>query len=255
MYAQERQQELANMVAHHRRVGVSQAADHFGVTTETVRRDLALLEQRGLVRRVHGGAVPASALTTIELAVAERDSAASAQKDQIALAARDLIPPAGGSIIVDAGTTTSRLARLIPPNIALTVVTNSVQIAAMLSSHPSVDLTMLGGRVRTRTGATIGRYAEEALSELRVDVSFIGTNGLSLDVGLTTPDHDEAAVKAAMVAAGRRVVVLADSTKIDYESLIRFARLDQMDALVTDDGVSKSTVQALETADIDVVIA
>jgi DeoR family transcriptional regulator, fructose operon transcriptional repressor len=255
MYAQERQQELASMVAHQRRVAVSQAADHFGVTTETVRRDLAMLERRGLIRRVHGGAVPASALTTLELAVAERDVAASAEKDRIALAARDLIPPAGGSLVLDAGTTTGRLAQLFSSDAALTVVTNSLPIAATLAGKPALELTMLGGRVRSRTSAAVGRFALEALHELRVDVSFIGTNGLSLEQGLTTPDPDEAAVKAAMVAAGRLVVVLADSSKIDHESLVRFARLDQVDALVTDGGVSDAAVRALEAADIDVVIA
>jgi DeoR family fructose operon transcriptional repressor len=222
MYAPERQQELASMVAHQRRVAVSQAADHFGVTTETVRRDLALLERRGLVRRVHGGAVPASALTTLELAFAEREVAASAEKDRIALAARELIPRAGGSVILDAGTTTGRLARLFSSDAALTVVTNSVPTAATLAGNPALELTVLGGRVRSRTSAAVG---------------------------------DEAAVKSAMVAAGRLVVVLADSSKIAHESLVRFARLDQVDALVTDSGVDDEAVRALEAADIEVVIA
>jgi DeoR family fructose operon transcriptional repressor len=255
MYAEERQQELASMVAHQRRIAVSHAADHFGVTTETVRRDLARLERRGLVRRVHGGAVPASALTTVELAVAERDVAASAEKDRIALAARDLIPRAGGSVILDAGTTTGRLAKLFPPDAALTVVTNSLPIATTLATHPAVQLNVLGGRIRSRTGAAVGRYALEALRDLRVDVSFIGTNGLTFEQGLTTPDQDEAAVKAAMVAAGRRVVILADSSKIDHESLVRFARIDQMDSLVTDSGISEAAVRKFEAADIDVVIS
>ena len=101
------------MIARERRVAVSQAADQFGVTTETVRRDLATLERSGLIHRVHGGAVPAAALTTLELAVAERDVAASAEKDRIARAARDRIPGDGGSVILDAGTTTGRLAQIL----------------------------------------------------------------------------------------------------------------------------------------------
>jgi DeoR family fructose operon transcriptional repressor len=171
------------------------------------------------------------------------------------MAARDLIPPTGGSVILDAGTTTGRLSKLFPPDTALTVVTNSLPIATTLAVHTAVELTVLGGRIRSRTGAAVGRYALQALQDLRVDVSFIGTNGLTFEQGLTTPDQDEAAVKAAMVAAGRRVVVLADSSKIDHESLVRFARIDQMDALVTDSGISDAAVRQLEAADIDVVIS
>jgi DeoR family fructose operon transcriptional repressor len=101
----------------------------------------------------------------------------------------------------------------------------------------------------------VGSTTVAALHNLRVDVSFIGTNGLTVRHGLTTPDADEAAVKAAMIAAGNRVVILADSRKLGHDTLVRFGTWDQVDALVTDDGISEADVIALKSLDIDVVIA
>jgi len=255
MYAEERQQAMAGIIARDRRLAVSAAAESFGVTTETVRRDLAILEQQGLIHRVHGGAVPADALTTVELGVVDRDQAAAAQKDAIARAALALLPGEGGSILLDAGTTTRRLAALLPLDRRLALFTNTAAIAMKIASHPNVEVHLLGGRVRSTTQAAVGPTTVAALANLKVDVSFLGTNGLTVPHGLTTPDSDEAATKAAMITAGRRVVVLADSRKFGHETLVRFGAWPQVDAVVTDDGVRDADVAALEALDIDVVIA
>jgi DeoR family fructose operon transcriptional repressor len=255
MYAEERQDAIATMIASHRRVSVSEAAETFGVTTETVRRDLAVLERQGLIHRVHGGAVPANALTTLEPAVADRAKSAAGQKDRIARAALILLPGQGGSILLDAGTTTAQLARQLPQDLDLTLVTNDPAIAVRVLGLPNVDLHLLGGRVRATSHAAVGPATTASLANLRVDVSFLGTNALSVEHGLSTPDAEEAAVKAAMIAAGRRVVVLADSTKLGEENLVRFGQLHQIDALVTDEGISDQDAAALEALEIDVVIA
>jgi DeoR family fructose operon transcriptional repressor len=257
MYAEERQEALATLVARNRRVSVTEAADAFGVTTETVRRDLAILERQGLARRVHGGAVAADALTVLEPALAERDLAAADQKQAMARAAVEMLPPSGGSIILDAGTSTGHLAAILPTEVRLSVVTNSATIAAAMATRPggNSDVHLVGGRVRPLTGATVGAQAIKALADIRADVAFLGTNGLHLDHGLTTPDADEAAVKSAMIAAGRRVVLLADSRKFGEETMVRFGTLDQLDAVVTDAGVEDSDIKALESLDIEVVIA
>jgi DeoR family fructose operon transcriptional repressor len=259
LYAEERQHAIADLVARDRRVSVTVAAETFGVTTETVRRDLAILERQGVLHRVHGGAVSVSSLTMLEPAVPERDLTRGPQKDRIAKAALDLLPGSGGSIILDGGTTTGRLASLIPDEPALTVITNAAPIAAIITGRTSrisrLELHILGGRVRPVSQVSVGAAALAALDDLRVDVSFIGVNAFSLQHGLLTPNHDEASVKAAMIRAGRRVVVLADSTKFGQESLVRFGQLDQIDAVITDDGLSDSDARALEALDIDVVIA
>lgn len=255
MYAEERRQAMADVVAQKGRLSVTELAEAYDVTTETVRRDLSLLERAGIIRRVHGGAVPAGALTRLETAVGDRDLAYADQKDRIAKAALDLLPASGGSLLLDAGTTTSRVATLLPRDQRLVVVTNAVPIAARLAGLAGVDLHLLPGRVRRTTQAAVGEDTVAALGLLRTDVAFVGTNGIDLRHGLTTPDHSEAAAKRAMVHAGRRVVVLADSSKVGEDHTVRFADLTDVDVLVTDDGIDEVTVKELEGLGVEVVVA
>jgi DeoR family fructose operon transcriptional repressor len=255
VYAEERQQAIAQLVTETGRWSVNDLAARFEVTTETVRRDLSALERIGLVRRVHGGAVAGDRLAVIDTALGERDVAHAEEKDRIAQAALPQLPTAGGSILLDAGTTTSRLAAALPGDLQLVVATHAVPIAARLAARGNLDLHLLPGRVRPTTHAAVGADTVAALADLRADVAFIGTNGLTLDHGLSTPDVDEAAVKRAMVRGARRVVVLADSSKIGVESPVRFATIEQLDVLVTDDGIDEAERAALERAGVEVVVA
>lgn len=255
MYAEERRQAMADLIAQRGRLSVNELADAYAVTTETVRRDLSTLERMGVIRRVHGGAVPAEALTVLEPAVGDRDLAQAEQKERIAQAALALLPGDGGSVLLDAGTTTSRLATLLPVDRRLTAITNAVPIAARLAGLTSVSLHLLPGRVRRTTQAAVGEDTVAALSLLRADVAFVGANGIDLTHGLTTPDHSEAAAKRAMVRAARRVVVLADSTKVGQEHTVRFADLADVDVLVTDDGLDDVDRTALEERGVEVVVA
>lgn len=255
MYAEERQQAIADLVAQRGRLSVADLADQFSVTTETVRRDLSQLERAGLVRRVHGGAIPAGSLSMLEVDVSERNLSHTEQKTKIATAALDLLPPPGGSVLLDAGTTTARLAELLPRDVRLTVFTNGVPVAGRLAGLASVELHLLPGRVRSTTQAAVGEATVAALEHLRPSVAFLGTNGLSLSQGLTTPDWSEAAAKRAMIACARQVVVLTDSSKIGQESTVRFADLEDVDVIVTDPGISDADHQALVEHDIEVVVA
>jgi DeoR family fructose operon transcriptional repressor len=255
VYAEERQQAIADLVAQRGRLSVNALAAEYAVTTETVRRDLSALERAGILRRVHGGAVPAAALTALEAKVGDRDLAHADEKDRIAKKAVELLPATGGSVLLDAGTTTARLAMMFPRDVQLTVITNAVPIAARLAGSPSVNLHLLPGRVRPTTHAAVGEDTVEALHLLRADVAFVGTNGLSDSHGLSTPDHDEAAAKRAMVAGAHQVVVLVDSSKIGQEHMVRFAELGDIDVVVTDSGIDPADRAALERHDVEVVVA
>lgn len=255
MYAEERQQAIASLVIRQGRASVAELAQAYDVTTETVRRDLAVLDKAGLVRRVHGGAVPSRALHLVEQDVDERDTTRSDQKDAIAAAAADFFPLSGSSVLLDAGTTTSRIAAAMPTDRDLVVVTNSIPIAARLSAVPSVTLQLLGGRVRGLTQAAVGDATLQALDHLRVDIAFIGTNGISVRHGLSTPDPDEAAVKRAMVRSANYVVVASDSSKIGREELVSFAPLSSVDALVTDTEITDADRTELAGLGIEIVLA
>ncbi|MEU6394100.1 DeoR/GlpR family DNA-binding transcription regulator [Streptomyces sp. NPDC046939] len=251
MYAPERQQEILRLAREGGRVDVLSLAELFQVTAETVRRDLKALDRAGLVRRVHGGAIPAGRLD-FEPDLAERESTAADEKDRIAHAALAELP-SEGSVILDAGSTVARLAAALPLESELTAVTHSLPTAARLADHPGIQLHLIGGRVRHRTRAAVDAWALRAYGEIRADVVFLAANGFSADSGLTTPDLAEAAVKRAAVAAARRVVLLADSGKFGQEHFARFADLAQVDLLITDTGLADEDAAAIEAGGTEVL--
>jgi len=255
MYAEERQQAIASLVIAEGRASVAELAQTYDVTTETVRRDLAALEKAGVVRRVHGGAVPLRALHLVEAGVGEREATRAEHKDAIAAAAVDLLPRDGSTVLLDAGTTTARIAAHLPTDRELVVVTNSIPVAARLAAIPSISLQLLGGRVRGVTQAAVGEQTLRVLDTLRVDMAFIGTNGISLRHGLSTPDNDEAAVKRAMVNAANYVVTVADSSKVGREDFVSFAPLSSVDTLITDSEITDYDREQLTEHGVEVVTA
>lgn len=253
MYAPERHQEILARARADGRVDVASLAAELDVTPETVRRDLTALERMGVVRRVHGGAIPVERLG-FEPALADREHMFAAEKDRIAKAALEELPD-GGSLILDAGSTTGRLADLLPADRELIVVTHSLPIAMTLAGRPNVTLHLVGGTLRGRTLASVGVWAERSLQDVRVDVAFLGTNGLTVEDGLTTPDLAEAMVKRALVAAARRTVVLADRSKVGRSDMARVAPLSAVDAVVTDSGIDGELAEEIEAAGPRVVRA
>jgi DeoR family fructose operon transcriptional repressor len=253
MYAEERQQDILRRARADGRVEVAGLADLLDVTQETIRRDLDRLERQGLLRRVHGGAIVVQRLD-VEPALGQRDTTAAAQKAAIAEAALAYLP-SRGSVLIDAGSTTARLAAVLPPSRDLTVVTNGLPIAQLLASRADLTVQVVGGRVRGTTLAAVDAWAVTLLERLNVDVAFVGANGFSVARGLSTPDLAESAVKAAMVRAGRRVVVLADASKFGVDHLSSFARLADVDVLVTDTGLSAQDAALLRSEGPEVVRA
>ena len=253
MYATERQQEILTRARAEGRVDVKDLAEALDVTPETVRRDLTALERRGLLRRMHGGAIPVERLG-IEPAVADREGRMAGQKERIAKAALDELPD-GGAIILDAGTTTIRLAELLPTDRELTVVTHALPVAMLLATRPNITLHLLGGVVRGRTLAAVGTWAERAMADVYADVAFLGTNGITVERGLTTPDLAEAGVKRALVGGARRTVVLADHTKFGRTDFAQVAPLSQIDTVITDSDLDADLADEVESAGPRVVRA
>ncbi|WP_417564071.1 DeoR/GlpR family DNA-binding transcription regulator [Microbacterium sp.] len=261
MYATERQELIEQLLGDDGRVSVQELSDRFGVTTETVRRDLDALERAGALRRVHGGAVAHTGHSTAEPTITERSHRRTQAKSAIARRALEALGDGfRGSVFLDAGTTTAAVADLLPARLAATdgtaeVVTHSLSLAPGLASADRVALTVVGGRVRGVTAAAVGAGTVRAIGSLRPDIVFVGTNGISATFGLSTPDPEEAAVKEALVRAARRVVVVADSGKFGAESLVRFADLDDIDVLVTDAAPTGTLAAALADAGTEVWVA
>lgn len=258
LYAEERRMAIADEARNAGRVRVADLAERFDVAPETIRRDLDVLVSDGLLKRVHGGAI-ATTFEAGEAALSAREIENPEAKRAIAAAALAYVPAKGGTIILDAGSSTGALATALvqqqPCPTGLSVVTNSVSAVSTLTAVDQHAVFMLGGAVRAVTGCVVGPTTLEMLGRVRVDVAFLGTNGITAAYGLTTPDSAEASVKRAMVAAARLRVALADHTKFGHDFFISFAALKDLDVLITDAKPTGSLASALSDNEIEVVVA
>ena len=246
MYAEERQQAIASLVISQGRASVADLAQAYDVTTETVRRDLAFLDKAGVLRRVHGGAVPVAEASTHEPGFEAKSVLEPGAKEDIARTAAAMAVP-GRAIALSGGTTTYALAHHLVDVPDLTVVTNSVRVADVFHAaqpaasgghRPGAATVVLTGGVRTPSDSLVGPVADQAIRSLHFDVLFLGVHGISPEAGLSTPNLAEAETNRRFVRSARRVVVVADHTKWGTVGLSSFATLDQVDTLVTDAGLS-----------------
>lgn len=261
LFAPERRQAISQQAAVQGRVSVAELAVQFSVAPETIRRDLDVLERQGRIQRVHGGAIPPLGRNGREAAVDDRRATRIGAKAAIARAAMGHLPPAHGSVLLDGGSTTGCLAAAMSAAARegalepVTVVTNSPSAGVELSHARDVEVFLLGGRLRPVTETVVGAQTNALLSSISADVAFLGSNGLSAVLGLTTPDAEEAAAKRLIAARSQRVVALVDSTKFGAEHLCTFADLSAIDVLITDAVPPSSLAEALNRAEIEVVIA
>ena len=261
MYAPERHTEILSRARAAGRVEVTALATDLDVTQETIRRDLDVLERQGRIQRVHGGAIPPLGRNGREAAVDDRRATRIGAKAAIARAAMGHLPPAHGSVLLDGGSTTGCLAAAMSAAARegalepVTVVTNSPSAGVELSHARDVEVLLLGGRLRPVTETVVGAQTNALLSSISADVAFLGSNGLSAVLGLTTPDAEEAAAKRLIAARSQRVIALVDSTKFGAEHLCTFADLSAIDVLITDAVPPSSLAEALNRAEIEVVIA
>ena len=226
------------------RVDVGALVVELQVAAETVRRDLRVLVDRGVLHRVHGGAVPVES-AGFEISVGHRVLSDVSERRRIAVAAVQRLHGAE-TVYVDEGVTPQFVAEELREVGPLTVVTSSILAAGALMDSPAVTVLLLGGRVRARTMATVDHWALRMLRELVIDLAFIGANGISRQHGLTTPDPAVAAVKGEVVARARRRVFVGVHTKFGDSSFCRFAELSDFEALVT--GTELSAVEAQKYA-------
>jgi DeoR/GlpR family transcriptional regulator of sugar metabolism len=232
--ARQRQTLILERIREDGGVRVAELARDLNVSDMTVRRDLELLHNRGLVEKVHGGATALSGGALFEPGFAVKSGLQEPEKEAIAEAAVGLVNP-GTAIGISAGTTTYALARRLIDTPGLTVVTNSVPVADVLHRAGRSDQTIiLTGGVRTPSDALVGPFAVAALRTIHVDLVFMGVHGIDPHSGFTTPNVLEADTNRALVESGRRLVVVADHTKWGVVGISSIARLNEADTVVTD---------------------
>jgi DeoR/GlpR family transcriptional regulator of sugar metabolism len=232
MLAEERQHQILAVARAEGSVDVGKLAVKLSTSPETIRRDLRLLEQRGLVRRKHGGAYPVET-ARFETSLAMRTTRRVPEKRRIAAAAVGLLGDAE-TIFIDEGFTPQLIAEALPTDRVLTVVTTSLTTAAVLAESSLFTVLLLGGRVRGRTLATVDHWATRMLAGFVIDLAFVGANGISREHGLTTPDPAVADVKAQAVRVSRRRVFTGVHTKFGASSFCCFAEVADLETIITD---------------------
>ena len=252
IHALERRQRIVELTRESGRVSVLDLAAQLQVAQETVRRDLAELEVQGLITRVHGGALPADRIE-FEGDVGSRRARNPEEKARIARRAVEEIHDAE-TVFLDEGSTAGYVAKALNPSHHLTVVTASVPVVLSAHAHPLITVLLLGGTVRSRSIAASGELTSRMLSDLVIDVAFLGTNGISIKHGLTCPDLSVAAVKRAAISAARRVVLLTDSTKFGLNSFASFGTINDLDVIVTGSAAPRRTVEMIRNQRVQVTL-
>jgi DeoR family transcriptional regulator, aga operon transcriptional repressor len=232
-------------------LGVADLSERFGVSAATVRRDLQVLEEQRLLSRTHGGALAEN--VAYELPMRYRDGYARDAKRLIAREAVRRLPGGGCVVGLTGGTTTTEVARCIADRSDLTVVTNAINIGALLAVRPRAKLILTGGVARPQSYELVGPLAEATLGRLNIEVAFIGVNGIDAE-GLTTYDEVEAHTNAKLIERASRKIVIADGSKVGRVRLAHIAKLNEIDELITDESADPIELQSLRDAGLVVTV-
>ena len=247
----ERRRRICELLRAQGRVTVEDLARRFGISQVTIRADLAALESGGALARTHGGALPPEAGQDQPLTV--KQLLHHAEKQRIAVAAAELIQD-GETIILDSGTTTAELARCIRQRelASINVITNALNIAALLIDVPSVRLIVPGGILRRESNSLSGPMAESALANLTADRLYLGADAIDPELGVMTPHLAEAELNAKMIRISRDVVVVADSSKLTRRNISVIAKTEQIQLLITDRGAPAGALGRLRARGVEV---
>ena len=227
------------MVRERGSVQVAPLAERFGVSMQTIRKDLHFLTQRGVAERSYGGAILAGAVNLIpEPAVEMKRAIHPAEKSRIGKLAAAMIVP-GDSVILDSGTTTLQIAHHLADHEEITVLTNDLEILTALAQKERINVVMLGGTVRRKNMAFYGPQAESALDDLHVDKLFLGVDGFDITCGISTHYEPEAMLNRKMVQAARQVIAVTDRSKFGRVCLHRIINVGEIDDLITNAPVSE----------------
>jgi len=253
MLIEERQQTILKLLESQSSVQIADLRDQFDVSKMTIRRDLDQLERKGLLRRVHGGAVNTRG-SSYEPPYPSREPVNRDKKERIGQAAADLVQD-GDSITLDIGTTTLEMTRHLQKKNNLTLITPSLHIANALSQQPNIRLILTGGILRSGELSLIGNLAERVFEDFFVDKLFLGIGCIDISAGLTEFNLEDALVKKAMLKSAKEVIVLADASKFEQIAFASVSTIDVISRIVTDSSLDESVRLMLEARDIEVILA
>lgn len=252
MFVEERKSRIVEFINEHEKATVLQLCAKFEVSKATIRNDLNELDEKGLIKRIHGGAISTHSVN-YEMSIVNRGVWLQSEKEAIAKQALSYIRD-GDCIGMDAGTTTFELVKLLSGFSRLTIVTYDLNIAAYLDANTENTVILAGGEIRKHFHYMTGDAALHTLKDLYLDVLFLAGNGVDAQKGLTTPNLDTARLKKCMIMNARHKVLLADHSKINNVSFSKYADLSEIDVFITDAGADKKSLRAIEDKDVEVVV-
>jgi DeoR/GlpR family transcriptional regulator of sugar metabolism len=253
MISEERHQIILGLLDSQGSVTVADLVVRLDVSEMTVRRDLDALERKGLLRRVHGGAVSARG-RSYEPPFLSRSTKHRAEKERIGQVAASLVNN-GDSIILDVGTTTLEVARHLTDKRNLTIITPSFHIASLLAEQPGIRLILTGGILRPGELSLIGSLAERAFQDFFVDKLFLGTGGIDFEAGLTEFNLEDALIKKAMLRSAKEIIIVTDASKFGQVAFAAIAPLNIVSRIVTDASLDSVTHTRLQAENIEVILA
>lgn len=239
----ERRNKLAQILIAEGSVKVGKIAEMFGVSTETIRKDLIYLDKKGIATKGHGGAIASGNILAIEQPLAQKNTEHLQLKDQIAQLAIQLIPDRG-VVILDTGSTVQCVAKALTSKSKLTIISNAINIIQPLSGTDN-DVFLVGGKLRPNSLALVGMWGIHAYQSINADIVFLGTDGLKNRTGPCTASYEEAEIKASMVKSSRLKVVVSDSTKFTSSGLFQFCDWSEIDYFITDSAIPEEELNHL----------
>ena len=251
----ERQTLILQMLNENGRVSINDLMEKFSISEVSVRKDLASLEEKKLLLRVKSGAVNLQQYNeSDEFSLAKKSLKHAEEKKRIGKLAASLIHD-NDTIIIDSGTTTMEVAKSLGDLKHLTSITNSLSIAHYLCQLDKYSVIALGGQIRTTSESTVGLIAENSLNNYYCDILFLGVDSINLEKGMSTPNIEEASLNQKMIKSAEKVVAVFDSSKFEKRSFAFIANIDELDTVVTDEGITEEQKDYLESKGIEVLIA
>lgn len=252
MLIEERRQHILSLIQKHGRVLVDELSAELKLSKITIRKDLDYLQSKDLLVRTHGGALPAQTGALSDPTIQEKEELHRDEKTKIAKAAAAMVSE-GQCVILDSGTTTTEIARALLSLHSLTVITNALNIATILS-RSNCEIILIGGTLRKNSLSVVGPLAEDDLKEMHADIVFLGVDGFDTQVGLTTPNLLEARVNRAMVRAAEKVIAVCDSSKFNRRSLSLIVGASEIDHVITDGKLPRDEIKAIRDAGIEITV-
>lgn len=250
----ERREQIIQRLRQQGSVQVNDLSLLFGVSTVTIRNDLAFLEKQGIAVRAYGGALICDSSTPgVEPSVEDKSSLNTAVKHNIAKAAVKQIQP-GHRVILDSGTTTYEIARLMRQHTDVIVMTNGMNVGNALLEAEGVELLMTGGHLRRQSQSFYGDQAEQSLQNYHFDMLFLGVDAIDLERGVSTHNEDEARLNRRMCEVAERIIVVTDSSKFNRSSLHKIIDTQRIDMIIVDEGIPAESLEALRKHGIDVIL-